>query len=183
MNEFEKYIRDNKNQLEPDKMDPKVWMSIENKMLKSNNRRKLFYWRTIAATALLLLGSYFAYNTVWENENDIEANLIAQFDLQEHKFTQKVNSLNENLSNASVPENNLEDFEMLLQQLKFLDKQFEEYMVFVDQNGYQEFIKNQIVNHYKTKINLLEKIQKEVEKINYYENKVPTTSKKVEINI
>ena len=47
MNDFEKYIRDNKNKLELDEINPEIWLRIENTVLKQKNRRNIFYLKMV----------------------------------------------------------------------------------------------------------------------------------------
>lgn len=183
MNEFEKYIQDNKKKLAPDHVDSKVWLSIENEMLRKKNKRSAFYLKVLGAAAAILIGGYFAFVNLNPAGQSIEAKLIEKYNLGEYNFTQQVSIKEEQLSKVSIPVDKLEDFQILLQQIEFLDGQFQDYTEYIEKNGYQEFIGNQIINHYKSKIKLLDKIQQEIEKINYYESKIPSNSKKVEINI
>ncbi len=183
MNKFEKYIQENKQKLEPDQIDAKVWLSIENEILRKSKKSYSFFIKTLAAAAVILVGTLLMYGSLFKPKQDIEARLIERYNLGEYKFTQQVSLKEKELSTLSIPKDKLADFQILLQQLEFLNGQFQDYTDYIEQNGYQEFIGNQIINHYKSKIKLLDKIQSEIEKINYYENKIPSNSEKVEINI
>jgi len=183
MNDFEKYILENKQQLETDTVDPKVWLSVENAMLRNKNTSYRKY-ATVAIIALLtLIGLGAAYYFMQPAEEINEEKIIAELNLSQYNFTQTVNLKKQELSKTTVPQDKLEDVQILLQQLEFMDEQFQDYTLFIEENGYQDFIGEQIITFYKSKIKLLEKIQKEVEKINYYEKKVPSNSKKVGISI
>ena len=37
MNDFEKYLKENKSKLNVDNVNPEIWLNIENKMLKKKN--------------------------------------------------------------------------------------------------------------------------------------------------
>lgn len=183
MNEFEKYIAANKEKLEPQEVNPKVWLSIENKMLKKQHARSRFYIKALAAAAVVLIGMYASYVYMNPKTESIEAQLIERYQLSEYNFPQQVSMKEKQLEKITIPKDKLEDFQILLQQLEFLDGQFQDYTQYIEKNGYQEFIGNQILIHYKSKIKLLDRIQKEIEKINYYESKVPSNNEKIEINI
>ena len=103
--------------------------------------------------------------------------------MEKYNFPEQVNVKKATLTSALIPATKQEDFKVLLYQLEFLDEQYHDYLAYIDKNGYQEFIGNQILNYYKSKIQLLDKIQSEIEKINYYENKFPSNEKKVELEI
>jgi len=183
MNDFEKYLLDNKEQLEPKDVDGTVWLSIENAMLKDKNKSYKIYAKIALLILLMLFGSgIYLYVTQKEKPLD-EEKILADLNLSRHNFTKQVNIKKEQLAKATVPQDRIEDFQILLQQLEFMDGQFQDYRTYIVENGYQEFIGEQILNFYKSKIKLLDKIQSEVEKINYYEDKNPSNSKKVSIQI
>lgn len=183
MNDFEKYLRENKEQLEPKEVNPEIWLSIENEVLRSKNKRKTLYLKVLSVAAAVVLGLLIFNTNIFNSSLNIESELLVKYDLEKYNFTQQVNLKKENLSNAKIPSDKKEDFQVLLQQLEFLDKQYHDYLTYIEQNGYQEFIGKQILNYYKSKIDLLDKIQKEIEKINYYETKNPSDSKKVGLQI
>ena len=60
-------------------------------------------------------------------------------------------------------------FHLLVKQLEFLDGQYQSYIEFIEKNGYQKFIGTQILHYYEAKIELLDKIQFEINKIDEYE--------------
>ena len=43
MNNFEKHLRDNRKQLEAKKVNPQIWLSIENEILRTKDKRKTIY--------------------------------------------------------------------------------------------------------------------------------------------
>ena len=87
------------------------------------------------------------------------------------------------LSNAQIPLDHKADFELLIQQLRTLDEQYEFYLDEWEENGYQELLANRIISYYKTKIELLDRIQEEIETVEYYEKKYDKNSPKVELSI
>ena len=183
MNDFEKYLLDNKKQLEPKEVDSAVWLSIENAMLKDKNKNYKNYVKLALVILLATIGAGIYFYATQKEKPLNEERILADLNLSSHKFTKQVNMKKEQLAKATVPQDRIEDFQILLQQLEFMDGQFQDYRTYIEENGYQEFIGEQILNFYTSKIKLLDKIQSEVEKINYYENKNPSNSKKVNIQI
>jgi len=183
MNDFEKYLRDNKKELEPKEVNPEIWLSIENEVLRSKNKRKTLYLKVLSVAAAIILGLLIFNTDIFNNSQNIESEILVKYDLEKYNFTQQVNLKKENLSTAKIPLERKKDFQILLQQLEFLDNQYHDYLTYIEKNGYQEFIGHQILNYYKSKIDLLDKIQKEIEKINYYETKNPSDSEKVGLQI
>jgi len=183
MSDFEKYIKDNKHKLEADQVDQRVWLAIENGMLKEKNKMKSHFIKFLLVALAMLIGAYAIYNNKQQGPVLNEANILAQYDLTKYNYTQQVSLKKQQLVNATVPQDRFDDFQILLQQLEFMDGQFQDYLLYIEQNGYQEFIGDQIQNFYKSKIELLDKIHQEVEKINYYEKLQPSNSNQVGIEI
>lgn len=179
MNNFEKYLQANKEKMQLDSVNPEVWLSIENKLLRQKNRKNIFYLKLMAAAAVALLLVAVAVGLFSMNQVSNQAEILKKYE----PFNQTITQKTQQLAAAKIPVDRQEDFQILLQQLQFLDSQYADYLQYIQQNGYQEFIGQQIVQYYKTKIELLDKIQQEIEKINYYEDKFESTSKKVGLQI
>lgn len=183
MKNFEQHIRNNRKQLEPQEVNPQIWLAIENQVLRAKERRKTIYLKVMSIAAVIFVGLLIFKSAFLDKPSNLEQELLAKYGLIEYNFPQQVNVKKASLLNAMIPENSKEDFKVLLQQLEFLDEQYDAYLEYIKANGYQKFIGNQILNYYKSKIELLDKIQKEIEKINYYENKFPSGNQKVELEI
>lgn len=182
MDSFEKHLRDHKAQLDLDQVNPEVWLSIENKVLQQKNkhaRRRLRWISSVAA--MLLLGLLFQF--YWYQSTTDPLQLLAQQGLVSSQLTQQVSQKTQALAGAIIPVHQKENFDLLVQQLAFLDKQYHDYLQYIQENGYQAFIGQQILNYYQTKIQLLDKIQQEIEKVNYYETKYDKASPKVELHL
>jgi len=87
------------------------------------------------------------------------------------------------ISQAMIPVSKKADFDLLLGQLKFLDQQYEKYLEDAQNGGYNKGLGLQIIDFYKTKIELLDKIQQEIETIDYYEKKYNKESPKFTLEI
>ena len=183
MKNFEKYLKDNQQKLELEgDLNPEIWLSIENRVLKRKNKRNRLYIKWISAAAAVLLLAIIALNGLGFGKNT-EAQILAKYGIENQQFTQQVTLKTQKLAQASIPQNRKEDFDLLLKQLQFLDAQYQDYLQYIETNGYQPFIGDQILNYYKSKIDLLDKIQQEIEKINYYEKKFQSNSPSVHLNI
>ena len=183
MTELEKYIANNKDQLEPSVVNPKIWLAIENEVLKSKERRQSLYLKIISVAAVILLGAFLFGGQWFSQGSNIEKELIEVYGFQSHQFAQQVSNKKNELSKAMIPSKQVEDFQVLLQQLEFLDEQYQVYLKYIEDNGYQSFIGDQLLNYYQSKIDLLDKIQQEIKKVNYYEHKFPTNDKQVGLPI
>lgn len=183
MENFEKYIKDNQQKLEHEgPINPEIWLSIENKVLKQKNKRNRLHIKWITGIAATLLLAVMAlYGGAFERNDPHQ--ILAQYGIEDAQLVKQVNLKTKALARAKIPKDRKEDFDLLLTQLQFLDLQYKDYLQYIETNGYQPFIGEQIINYYKSKINLLDKIQQEIKKIDYYENKYQSNSPSVELNI
>ena len=183
MKNFEKYLKDNQQKLELEgDLNPEIWLSIENRILKRKNKRNQLFIKWITAAAAILLLGVIALSGVFSNHND-PSSLLAQYGIDNQEFTQQVALKTEVLAKAKIPINRKEDFDILLNQLQFLDTQYRDYLQYIETNGFQPFIGQQILHYYQSKIDLLDKIQQEIEKINYYEKKYQSNQPNMPLNI
>ncbi|MFK7770573.1 MAG: hypothetical protein AB8F94_00485 [Saprospiraceae bacterium] len=183
MNNFEKHLRNNRKQLESKEVNPQIWLSIENEILRTKEKRKTIYLKIVSIAAVIILGLFIATFGLLGSSNNLEKDLLSKYDLEKYNFPEQVHVKKATLASAMIPSTKQEDFKVLLQQLEFLDEQYNDYLAYIEKNGYQKFIGEQILNYYKSKIELLDKIQSEIGKINYYEKKFPSNEKKVELEI
>lgn len=183
MKGFEKYLKDNQQKLGIEgSLNPEIWLSIENRVLKRKNKRnRLFIKWIITAAAVLLLG-IIVLSGFFQKSSD-PSSLLAQYGIDNQEFTQQVAIKTKVLASAKIPINKQEDFDILLNQLQFLDAQYQDYLQYIETNGFQPFIGQQILHYYQSKIDLLDKIQQEIEKINYYEKKYQSNRPNVRLNI
>lgn len=183
MNDFEKYIQQHKKQLEIDEVNPEIWWSMENELLRQKNRKNKLYIRWMAAAAAVLVG-IIALGVLYSGaQQSTDQQILAQYGLDQQKLPQQVALRKAVLAKAKIPLDRKADFDLLLTQLEFLDAQYHDYLQYVEQHGYQDFIGQQILHYYKTKIELLDKIQYEIKKIDDYDNPYHQNSPKVQLDI
>lgn len=183
MKDFEKFLKDNQQKLElEDELNPEIWLSIENRVLKRKNKRNRLYLRWITAAAAALLLGLIALGGIYQQSSDPNK-ILAQYGINNQQFNQQITNKTKVLASAKIPINRQADFNILLNQLRFLDAQYQDYLQYIETNGFQPFIGQQIMHYYKAKIDLLDKIQQEIEKINYYEKKYQSNGPSVSLNI
>ena len=183
MNELEKHLSERRSQLDIHEVNPRLWTSIETEIRK----RKTTLWDRLIPIIIVIVTVFLAgilyylysskINTINENE------LIAQFDLEEFQFLQQVELKMNALSKVMIPSKKKVDFDVLVNQLHFLDNQQNAYLSQIEQNGFQSLRKDQLLHHYESKIALLDKIHQEIIKSNYYEKKFPTDDTMVELQL
>lgn len=174
MNEFENYIKSQKDAIDTEDFSLEIWERIENELPKKRRIKVIPLWWTSAAAIILiafLIGN-FQNKTLSPNEY-LFNNGINTLEI-EAALDKKIDTLKE----MKVPVNQKRDFEAVLNQLKILDQEYLEYLEYIEQNGYQESVGERIIEYYKTKIKILDKIQQQIKEINYYEKKYNKKSKK-----
>ena len=117
MSGFEKHLRENKRRLESREVDPRVWLSIENEVLKSKQRKSSIYLRVVSVAAAVLLGLVVFGGNLFKGKPITEVDLLAKYGLEEYGFAQQVTNKKQTLSKAMIPSARQEDFQILLQQV------------------------------------------------------------------
>ena len=182
MNAWEKYLRENKEELDQLELKPEIWLNIENQVLKEKaaKSRRLLQWVSLAACVGILLSIALIFQFGQQND---PLQQLANSGIDSEQYLKEMAIKTQQLSNAQVPVDHKADFELLIQQLRSLDEQYESYLDELEENGYQELLANRIISYYKTKIQLLDRIQEEIETVEYYEKKFDKNSPKVELSI
>lgn len=182
MNAWEKYLRENKEELDQLELKPEIWLNIENQVLKGKaaKSRRLLQWVSLAACLGILLSIALIFQFGQQND---PLQQLANSGINSEAYLKEMAIKTQKLSNAQIPLDHKADFELLIQQLRSLDEQYESYLDELEENGYQELLANRIISYYKTKIELLDRIQEEIETVEYYEKKYDKNSPKVELSI
>ncbi len=164
MNNFEKQLKEAASQRNTPEVKRQVWLGVKDQLANHKRRRlriRLVRW-TAAASVLLILGVGLYLNGSKVDQNQL---VLEQYGLEQYGFPKKVERKLVALEGMRIPATQVERFDALKSQLYFLDQQYQNYLEYVEQHGYQEFIGRQIQHYYEVKIELLEKIQKEIQKL------------------
>jgi len=180
MREFEKYIKTQKDTMDTDEFGIEIWESIEGKLPKKESKIRYMRW-IYTAVATVLLAFFIKDYSFSSSKSPVE--FLTENGIDSKALVLQLDKKIAALHYIEVPVEQKKDFEIIIQQLKILDQEYHRYLEHLEQNGYQESIGKRIINYYKTKIELLDKIQQQIEKINYYETKYNKKSKKVGITI
>ena len=172
MTELEKYLRNEKDRFDLQDVNPNIWLNIENDILRQRqgkNQRTIRILGVAAALASLLI----LVPTLLPSKSAVTPEeVLANYNLENHNYPQHINIQLSALQEARIPEIHAADFQILIDQLEFLDDQYREYLKYIQEHGYQQYVGKQLSHYYETKIELLDKIQTEVKKINKYEHNI-----------
>lgn len=182
MNEFEKFLKANKDKLDDEQVKPELWLSIENQVLKRKNARLKFIYKSVASVAATIIVGLLAFTYLYKPKPDVQT-LLAQNGILSDQFESQLEVRTKSLASSQIPVAQKSDFDLLLKQIEMLDAQYLGYLDILESEGYQELIGIQIKNYYNTKISLLDQIKEEIQKIDYYEKKYNKSSSKTELKI
>lgn len=184
MKKFEAYIKSRQAELELDNLDEQIWLNIQSTLKEKQRKGRVILLRSLAAAIALLLVSLFAINHLTPNPPATGLSAFkSQYGLLEEELQRNIDYRLQVLTQQSIPTAKEADFNLLIEQLHQLDDMYKQYLQYLERNGYNEFLGNQILNYYKYKLELLEKIQLEIESINQYEKKYLHESSKTELAI
>lgn len=181
MNDFESQLRKAAIERPIEQPSRKVWLGVKHDLAthrKKIQRRRNLRWLLAASIAALLCAGLIFYPS--ENKEDT---ILAQYGLVQHNFPMKIKQRIAAMSGTRIPKQQAQHLAVLKDQLYFLDAQYQNYLEYIEKNGYQEFIGKQIQNYYEIKIELLERIQIEIEKFKIDRNEKDTKIETVDWNI
>ncbi|WP_103071496.1 hypothetical protein [Aquimarina sediminis] len=166
MDDFEKYIVENKDVFDEHKADrSKMWNNIESSLDKDPKTIRL--WRSpllkLAASILILIGTYTTINlfiTATFNHNS-KNNIV-------HQELRDIDTYYKDLVSFQIqlvknnPKLQPEDKEEFLSFMDELDEEYNTLKLEMAKNLNNEFILEAIVNNYKKRIELIENLLKQI---------------------
>lgn len=161
MDQFEKYIRSNREQFDDRNPDPAIWNQIEARLpQKSATHRRLTMWKTlsIAAVALVLILSGVIAGMFMGRGSLSQDPAYAEFMQAEQYYTVEYNKKKSELAQYQYDPVVDED-------LKELDKMYEalaKELTETSQTDKSELI-NAMIQIYQTRIQLLERVLNKIE--------------------
>ena len=165
MDEFEKFIKQNKSKFNDHKADTsKIWNAI-NLELDTPKTKVVPLWKStifkVAASVIIILGILTIVKLSVGISSDSSSNL-ANTELQEINFHyQKLIVAQVNLvkKNTNLSADNKEEFLGFIEEL---DKEYNTLIIDLNDNLDNELVLEAIVNNYKKRIELLENLLKQI---------------------
>ena len=188
MEKFEQFFKENRLRLDTEDLDNASWKNIENSF-KQHKRRRLYRQIYVAASIIIILGlSSMLFNS--DNSDKISEKQISIFNdfspelaEQEVSYMKLINNKIDLIKEQKIPKENAELFEGFIEQLKVIDKQYELYKTEIKENGYNEDLIQQIIYNYQLKLNVLQMLQSEINKINNLTKKNKDEKNTIKIEI
>ncbi len=186
MNRFEEYLKEHKEQLESIEVDPRIWTSIENELLRKNNHKIKFYLQ-IAVSFLILIGIVgIVKYTFYQNKQNPQFTLSHysnKYGTIEKDFQNAIYYQTIQLENLEIPASLKSDFKVLTNELNDLDKQYKIYVGIIMKHGYNENIGNKVLEYYSLKLELLKKIQFEIIKVSNFKKDKNDENNEIKIQL
>ncbi len=169
MNDFEKFIKSQKEAMDTDDFTLEIWESIDKELPKVAKTKVVsIRWISTVAAAVLIM---ILIGKVNYNERLNPVKYLEQNGINSAHYVASMDEKMSVLKRLQIPVNQKLHFEDILSQLDNLDKEYLEYIEYIKQNGYQEHVGERILQYYNTKIMMLDKIQHQIKEINYYEQR------------
>lgn len=169
---FEEFVHENRAAFDDKEAPAQVWIQIEKELEKTTKKtRPIGRWLSIAAIGIVLLGVGALFGQYFANQNQSN-NLMAHypevFEVEQH-YKQQVDFQIQNLSDS-------QEKSLVEQDLSQLDAVYQELKNELFQSGVknEEKIVEAMIQHYKTKLEILELVAKKInhktQDVNNYES-------------
>jgi len=168
---LESYIRNNRAKLDVDKPDEEyLWTGISQAMQGSHKRKPIVLWRSVAAASIILLVS-LAVTFYYSDRNKqqlIFVNIDPKLANQEIEFKNQIDNYSKLIQQASY---NKEALATSNNEIQYLDDLITHYSEDLKDNGPNAKLINSLMDLYRKKIMLLERMLNEIEKNQEYEKR------------
>ncbi len=166
---LEDYIKGNRANLDIEKPDEDyLWKGISHSMQGKGTKNSLFLWRSIAAASVILLVSLLAaYFLIDANKPKlIFVNIDPMLANQEVEFRNQIDNYSKLIKQASY---NKEDLATSNNEIQYLDDLITHYSDDLKEKGPNPKLISSLMDLYRKKIMLLERMLNEIEKNQQYE--------------
>ncbi|WP_109831962.1 hypothetical protein [Reichenbachiella versicolor] len=173
MNNFEKYLKENKNELKRE-LEPRreLWDKIDQKL--ENKRNAKFKWIQLsAAVVALLLAATALFRTVERDPKVILelplAKYSTEYGLVEQEYQESIRYSTQLVANMKTSVEVKKQTASYLNGLEALEMAYEGYKKIVVEEGCDDIMMELIIDNYQRRLELLENLQGEIKKLNNHE--------------
>lgn len=148
-----------------------VWKGIEQKFQKQKTR-KLVVKISIAASILILIGTgTFLFNSSTQPKaaSDYYANMLEELSVTEYYYTGLIENKKQQIENTGPYDKDF--FKPFIDELTVLDAQYLNYKTALDDFGCREELIRALIENQQQKLEILNKLLSEIQKIKKYENR------------
>ncbi len=172
MDEFERQIRRHRSDLDAveDLSTQELWSGIEERMTgRTSGKRIRGYQRWLAAATILLVFALGLAYVGWQDEENLPqrlSDLSPELAKQETAFLQTISAKEAALK---IEELDRETFAPFFEELTILDSIQAGYLRELPEYGTNERLLNTIIRYYELKIQILEQLENDLAKQQYYD--------------
>lgn len=168
---IESYIRKNRNNLDVEKPDEDyLWTGISQSLGSKKSRNSRFIWQSVAAVSTILIVSLaFTYLLNIERKQQLVfVNIDPKLANQEAQFKNQIDSYAKLIKETSFNANQLATGN---NEIQYIDELINHYSEDLKENGPNPKIINSLMDLYRKKIMLLERMLNEIEKSKNHEKR------------
>lgn len=173
MNDFEKYLRDNKDSFHREaESSSELWNKIELDLEKKKQGRLQWTFGIAASVALLLSLSTFIKVYFLHEETTAALPLYSYssaYGDAEMEFIDAVNFQKQQVRTIEISKAHSDLFEPFLNELEVLDTTYDEYVEIINEHGCNDLMMELIIKHYQQKLEILNTLHQELIKIKNHE--------------
>lgn len=167
MSDFEKYLKQNKHKMDVSQVNPKIWDNIEKQMFDVAPIKNYKYLKVISAiAAIFILGVVLFKPQFGNSTTEIPTELLVHYGFENQNIEEALSNKITIVGKTEFPALYKDNFQQLYNQVKFLDEAYRSKVDYFQNKEYDENITKEVLGYYKTKSEILDKIIKEVKKIN-----------------
>lgn len=164
MMKIEQYIRKNRSELDIEKPDEDyLWTGISQALNGTRKSKNKVLWRSMAAASVILFVSISAtyFFTISKKQQLIFVNIDPTLANQEVQFINQIESYSKLIKQASV---NDKQMATGTSEIQYIDELIEHYSEDLKQKGPNSKLINSLMDLYRKKLMLLERMLNEIEK-------------------
>ncbi len=188
MDALEKYIKENRAQLDTEEWSEYNQMAINKRFKEIRRKRNIRLVLSASGIAALLVIAFFLFpGNLKHQESPQKQGLLLAFDTelakQEAGYIQLVNQSKESIRQQRFPAEYEYMFSNFIKQLEIIDRQYVILSEQVERVGYTPELVQQIIYNYQLKLSVLEMLQNEINKINNLSKSTNYENEKQKISI
>lgn len=183
MSPFEKYMKDNQRKFDLDQIDPKVWQNIETGIKGKKAGIILLRKRLLGVAAAILIG-VLCFQWFDDHQSvSFPKHLLANYGFDDSNVVELLDSKIDVIRQARIPVAYKSQLEMLLEQVNNLDQHFSKKVSILKLAPTEIELNKEILEYYKAKSEILDRVLYEVQKINKNEEEYEIKSQKTSIRL
>ena len=169
MSDLEQYLKKNSRNCEHISVDPDIWTSVEKRLIKAQKRKSLtFTWIKIAAAVVFLAASSIILKSVFQKPKP-EIYELAHKESRptsiESDYQFRIDTKVKELKSMEIPKELKSNFKLLIDEFH---KPSETVLR-----------EEEMITFYHLKLRILNRIEKEIKKINHFEKELQYENKKI----